>query len=471
MTGAKSLGGFLRPLARRTGLEPTDSLMTEPMDQKKLPILSQLNFLRAQRPQLLWSSLALAIVSGFGMVAAFATAPTTAEIESVSQPVLVELPRPAIEGSALDGRPFVREERLSRSDTFAALARRLAISDPAAMQFIVDDPVARKIYAELRPGKVITASTLPNGRLQTLSFPLNDNAHAIAIDRIGDGFQARKVALEIESRTEHKSGEIRSSFFAAADAADLPDAVAMQLVSVFDGEVDFHRDLRRGDRFLVVYEAGWHKGRMVRSGRILAAEFTVGGKTHRAIWFNDGSENGNYYTPEGRSLRASFFRSPIEFSRITSGFAMRFHPILQEWRAHRGVDYGAPTGTPVRATADGVVEEVGRQNGYGNLVVLRHGSRYSTLYGHLNGFAGGLRRGARVQQGEVIGFVGQTGMATGPHLHYEFRIDDVQVDPTRLALPSHSVLDGAQLAAFRATVSGHVLRLDRLRGPQLAQAD
>lgn len=441
------------------------------MFKKKPEILSQLLRLRGDAPRLLWLGLALTSIGAFGGMTAYATAPGIQEIAVVQQTVVEAIGRPPIEKLPDINAPFIREERIGSSDTYGMLARRLGIGDPTAFQFILTDPIAQKIFEELRPGKVVTASTLADGQLVKLSFPLNDQVNAIVVEKRDGQFSARQTPLAMEYRTLMKSGTIRSSFFAAADAVDLPDSVTTQMADIFGGEIDFHRNLRRGDRFSVVYEMGFVNGRAARAGKILAAEFVNDGVAHRAVWFADGSTEGAYYTPEGRSLKTAFLRSPIEFSRISSGFSMRMHPILQTWRAHRGVDYVAPIGTPIRATADGVVEEATRQNGYGNLVVLRHGAQYSTWYGHLDGFAHGLRRGMSVGQGQIIGYVGRTGWATGPHLHYEFRINDVQQDPLKVAMPTGRVLSASQLATFRQMAAEQMAALDRIRAVNLAQLD
>lgn len=245
------------------------------------------------------------------------------------------------------------------------------------------------------------------------------------------------------------SGEIRSSLFAATDEAGIPDAVAVQLAEIFSGVIDFHRGLRKGDRFWLVYEQNLRDGEAASSGRVIAAEFSNGDATHSAYWFEPRGQRGAYYTADGKSLRRQFLMSPLEFSRVTSGFsAARFHPVLQEWRAHRGVDYGAPTGTKVRATADGVVETASYSGGYGNLVVIAHGGNYSTAYGHLSGFGPGIRKGARVNQGDTIGFVGATGLATGPHLHYEFRVKGAQIDPRSVRMAEVAPLTGDSRNAF-----------------------
>jgi murein DD-endopeptidase MepM/ murein hydrolase activator NlpD len=265
------------------------------------------------------------------------------------------------------------------------------------------------------------------------------------------------------------SGEIQTSLFAAADAAGLSDGVAVQLADIFSSEVDFHRDLRPGDRFAVVFEAFYSNGEFVRTGRIVAAEFTNAGRTYRAIYFEDAQGRGGYYTPEGKNMRKTFLRSPLEFSRISSGFSTsRLHPILNSWRAHQGVDYAAPGGTRVRATADGYVQFVGQRGGYGNLIVVQHNNAYSTAYGHLSAFANGLHAGQRVNQGDVIGFVGMTGLATGPHLHYEFRINGVHQNPLRLAVPPGPPMTNELRTAFEESVRPLLEQLELVSGMNLA---
>jgi murein DD-endopeptidase MepM/ murein hydrolase activator NlpD len=260
--------------------------------------------------------------------------------------------------------------------------------------------------------------------------------------------------------------------FAATDSAGLSDMVALQLAEIFSSEIDFHRDLRPGDRFGVVYEALYNEGEVVRTGRILAAEFTNDRETYRALYFRDNQGRGGYFTPDGRNVRKAFLRSPLEFSRITSGFSQaRLHPVLNVWRAHKGVDYGAPVGTRVRVTADGRVQFVGRQGGYGNLVVVRHNNGYATAYGHLSGFAKGLRPGQRVSQGDIIGFVGKTGLATGPHLHYEFRVGGVHQNPLRFATPPGQPIARDARAAFDETSHTLLERLELIRDMTLAAAN
>lgn len=401
-----------------------------------------------------WLTVGLAGCSLLGMVAAFAIVPDSEDNRAPLQTVLEQLALPATTLIASEDATFLREERVQRSDTIASLMSRLGIVDQQAFDFINQNSAAQTVARQLRPGKTVTAKTNEAGELRTLYFPLNGKDAMLVIERRGDDFVASEQSMQFDTQTVIKSGEIRSSLFAATDAAGIPDAIATQLAEIFSSEIDFHRDLRKGDRFALVYETLSYRGQAVRSGRILSAEFTNNQKTYYAYWFQSEAGKGAYYTADGKSLRTAFLRSPLEFSRVTSGFTTaRFHPILQRWRAHKGVDYGAPTGTKVRAVSDGIVEFAGRQNGYGNLIVLKHQGNYSTAYGHLNGFASGIRNGARVSQGDTIGYVGQTGLASGPHLHYEFRVNNQQVNPLTVALPTAIPLAASQLARYKQTIA------------------
>jgi murein DD-endopeptidase MepM/ murein hydrolase activator NlpD len=238
------------------------------------------------------------------------------------------------------------------------------------------------------------------------------------------------------------SGTINSSMFAATDDARIPDAVATQLTEVFSTDVDFHRQLRKGDTFSVIYEALTADGEPITwgaaaTGRVLAAEFVNNGRSYSAVWFQDAQGKGAYYGLDGQSKKRAFLASPLEFSRVTSGFAMRMHPILNSWKQHKGVDYGAPSGTPIRAVGDGVVEFAGWQNGYGNVVEVKHSSQRSTVYAHMSRID--VKRGARIEQGQHIGAVGMTGWATGPHLHFEVKVNGVQEDPMIMARSAETI--------------------------------
>lgn len=422
------------------------------MDIKESRILthshSPIDRLRRHR----WAAAAIGGVSLLGMVAAFAIAPPGDKPGVALTTVLEQLPAPTATLLQIDDASFLREERVRRSDTVASLMNRLGITDPEAMQFIRSNRQTQEMARHLLPGNTVRARSSDSGELDTLYVELPGKDAMLAVERRGDGFVAHEQALELTPRTVVKSGEIRHSLFGATDEAGIPDAIAMQMVAIFGSEVDFHRDLRKGDRFSLVYEALTHRGQVVRSGRILAAELVNDEKVLQAYWFQPEQGEGAYYAADGSSVRKAFLRSPIEFSRITSGFSgARFHPILRTWRAHKGVDYGAPAGAGIVAVADGIVATAESQRGYGNLIVLKHQGNYSTAYGHLKNFAKGIRKGAHVRQGDTIGYVGQTGLATGPHLHYEFRVKDKQVDPLAISLPRTIPLTGSLMAQFEAS--------------------
>jgi murein DD-endopeptidase MepM/ murein hydrolase activator NlpD len=257
------------------------------------------------------------------------------------------------------------------------------------------------------------------------------------------------INYQLDAYPVYREGTIESSLFEAAADADIPEDVIMNLVGIFGWDIDFSLDIRRGDRFGIVYEELYRDDVKIRSGRILAARFINNGKTYRAVLYTDPEGNSDYYSPDGKSMRKAFLRSPVEFSRISSRFSnKRWHPILSKWRSHKGVDYAAPRGTPVKAAGDGKVIHVGTQGGYGRLVVIRHGGRYTTAYGHLNGYARGIRVGAKVKQGQIIGYVGSSGLATGPHLHYEFRVNGVHRNPLTVKLPEAEPVQPSYLADF-----------------------
>ncbi|HEY2862591.1 MAG TPA: peptidoglycan DD-metalloendopeptidase family protein [Casimicrobiaceae bacterium] len=386
-----------------------------------------------------------------GGVAAFGFAPGMAEPDMAMQRIVRDLALPALKLAAT-GDGYWREARIERGDTLGSVLARLSVNDAAAQQFLRTDQGAHPLY-QLMPGKSVRVETDDDGRLLSLRY-MAQGGSLLSVERRADGFAAASTPSGYDVRTELRAGEIRSSLFGAADAVGLPDTVTMQLAEVFSGDVDFYHDLRHGDRFAVVYEVRDVDGAPAGTGRLIAAEFVNKGVRYRAFLWRaaDGSES--YYTQDGKNLRKAFLRSPVEFTRITSGFSLsRFHPFLQTWRAHKGVDFAAPMGTPVRAAADGKVMVAGRQNGYGNVVILQHAGANSTVYAHLSRFAAGTKPGARVGQGAVIGYVGQTGWATGPHLHYEFRVNNVQRNPMTIALPDAPPLAAADTAAYLAEIA------------------
>jgi murein DD-endopeptidase MepM/ murein hydrolase activator NlpD len=400
---------------------------------QKANILSQ----RPSRPGLgrrLAAGIALLVVPALTLVTAFGIAPATTGSPEAGELVIQPLELPGIQPVAIDDQRFLSQERVLRGDTVAALFERLGVRDPRAMEFLRADATGRTLFRQLVPGRMLQAQTGADGRLLALRYFVS-NASLLEVEGTGSGFAARQRAVAEAPRLVYKSATIRSSLFAATDAAGIPDAIAMQVARVFATDIDFHTDLRRGDRFSVVYEMIYEAGELVAPGRILAAQFVNAGRAYEAVLFQDDEGGDAYYSLDGSSRAKAFLRSPVEFSRVSSGFGGRFHPIFNNWRAHTGVDFAAPRGTRVIATADGHVAAAGVRGGYGNAVEIRHGGGVSTLYAHLSGFAKGIRAGARVRQGDPIGFVGATGYATGPHLHYEFKMAGIHQDPMRVALP------------------------------------
>ena len=442
------------------------------MEHPKSPILAHSNRTIERLLRHRWAIAGVGSVALFGVVTAFATAPAGEEEPVQLQTVLEQLSTQSAVLLNSTEHVFLREERIQRADNIASLLTRLGISEPAALDFIRRNEATQAIARQLRPGKTVTARTSELGNLHTLYFPLNGKDAVLVVERSGDSFRASEQTLPLQTNVVVRSGEIRNSLFGATDAAGIPDAIATQLAEIFAADIDFYRDLRKGDRFSIVYEAMTHHGQPVRSGRILAAEFANNNRNYSAYWHQGSQGKGGYYSADGKPMRKAFLRTPLEFSRVTSGFSnARLHPVLQITRAHKGIDYGAPTGTKVRSVADGVVDFAGRQGGYGNLIVLKHQGAYTTAYGHLNGFASGIKKGARVSQGDTIGYVGQTGVATGPHLHYEFRVNGQQVNPMAINLPAAQPLDAQQMAAFKKSSSAHQTHLDLAKQQTVASIE
>lgn len=376
---------------------------------------------------------------------------------------------------AQDGtEKYMREERIRAGDTLATLLHRLGVDDDAAETFIKKDKTAKAIM-QLRSGKRVLAQTDDNGNLLWLRASVVDAQDVpvknISVARKGDGFVAQEAPVKLERRVEMHAREIKTTLFAAtdsdADGARLPDSVVRQILEMFSTNIDFRSDVKRGDRFNVVYETFWQDGEFVKAGRILAGEFTNRGVTHQSVWFEDpaSKSGGGYYSFDGKALKRGFLKSPLEVTRISSGFSMRVHPISGNWKAHKGVDFAAPTGTPIRAAADGVVDFASTQNGYGNVIVLKHWNNYSTAYAHMSRFAAGLKKGQKVSQGDLIGYVGSTGWSTGAHLHYEFRVNGEAKDPTKLDMIAQAPLTPAEMARFKA-VSGEIAHRFALLRPQ-----
>ncbi len=420
-------------------------------------------------PRTLALAVALAL-AGFG-AAAYGIAQGAPDAADLPRRVVTEIVTPAdvlpqLEALAGHELALYRSDQTRAGDSAETLLARLGVTDSEAVAFLRRDPLARKL-TEGRAGKLLRAAVTPGGRLEELTAryaPADSTLAATHFERLrvvrGENgrFGASTEAAPLATTVRLGSGTIRSSLFAATDESGIPDAVAVQMAEAFSVDIDFHRELRKGDTFSVVYETLTADGEPITwnnaAGRLIAAEFINRGQPHSAVWFKDESGRGGFYDLDGKSKRRSFLASPMEFSRVTSGFAMRMHPILNQWRAHKGVDYGAPTGTPVRSVAQGTVRVAGWQNGYGNVVEIDHANGKSTVYAHLSRID--VRKGQRIEQGDRIGAVGATGWATGPHLHFEFKVRGEQVNPVAMARSSEAVELGPAARQRFAGVAGQI---------------
>ncbi|MDI1247077.1 MAG: M23 family metallopeptidase [Rhodoferax sp.] len=398
---------------------------------------------------------ALLLGGGGGAFAVASLAPDAADVpvremlETVQPLAFADYSRDAAPAYVL-----YRTDSTRTSDTADTLLKRLGIDDAQAAAYLRADNSARQILLG-HSGRQLTAEALSDQRLNKITArwaaDTDGEFRRLIIERNGNGFTTRTDTAALSASSQLASGTIQSSLFAATDEAKIPDAIAVQLAEIFSGDIDFRRELRKGDRFSVVYETLEGDGEPLRTGRVLSAEFVNAGKSYQAMWFNESvtgqavsgmqsgkpSSKGGYYTLDGKSLRRAFLSSPVAFSRVSSGFAMRFHPVLKQMRAHLGTDFAASTGTPARTVGDGVVTFSGVQNGYGNVVFIKHRGETETVYAHLSQLL--VKRGDKVNQGQTIGLVGSTGWATGPHLHFEVRNNGVQQDPMKVAQKSETV--------------------------------
>ena len=318
------------------------------------------------------------------------------------------------------------------------------------MPRLLTDDTVKQYLSNLKIGQELEIHQLPDGGFQSLTTRVG-NDRRITINRTNDDFEVASIDLPLEKERVVTSGTIQQSLYLAAQQADLKQSTIMELADIFQWELDFAKDIRKGDQFSLVYDRLYREGRYIGDGDILAAEFIRGGKTHRAIRFTTDDGTTGYYSPDGKSKRRTFMRHPVDVVRITSRFnPNRLHPVLHQLRAHRGVDYGSPTGSPIYATADGKVAFSGVKGAYGNTVVLQHGKKFSTLYAHMSKIAEKSKSGARVKQGDVVGYVGKTGRVTGPHLHYEFRVNNKQIDPLKVELPAAQPIDSKYLPELKA---------------------
>ena len=394
-------------------------------------------------------------------------APETVTHEAlVSETAVAETTLPETTAGSMPGNDW-HEVTVKSGDSLAVIFSRLDIS-PQQLGNLLELGGAVKCLKKIYPGQHIRLQTAGNKDLLALSYPI-DKLSSLEVRRVGDEFTASTTHRIPEHLVRTASVEISNSLFLSAQEAGLSDGLIMELAGIFAWDIDFALDIRKGDQFTVLYEEQFLDGENIGGEKILAAEFVNRGKQHHAFRYTDESGESEYYSLNGKSMRKTFLRTPVEFSRISSRFSLgRKHPVLNRIRAHKGVDYAAARGTPVKATANGKIIYRGKKGGYGNTIIVQHGTRYSTLYAHLSKYRSGLKTGSRVKQGQTIGYVGSTGLATGPHLHYEFRVDDVHRDPLRVKLPGAESLDKKYRDDFDVKAQALLAQLKLVQDVQLA---
>lgn len=411
-----------------------------------------------------------AVVLQFALVAGLATLallPRVNEEHQVAHASVPEAPAPQAPAAPQEASLAFStiDVVVMRNDTMDRLFRRLELN-LADLAMLRNLPDLGSQVDRLKPGEMLRFMHR-DGELMGLERKLSDS-ETLQVTRDEHGFSSNVLENPLEVHTRTASATIHNSLFQAAGEAGLTDRVAFDLAEIFQYDIDFVLDIQAGDRFTVVYEEVFQDGAPLRIGNILAAKFVNEGREYRAVRYVDSQGRGQYYSPDGKSLRKAFMRSPVQFSRVSSRFNLsRKHPVLNRIRAHKGVDYAAPTGTPVRAAGEGRVRFVGRQGGYGNVIELEHGSGVVTVYGHLSRFAPKLRRGQRVELAQVVGYVGSTGLATGPHLHYEYRVRGVHKNPQTVPLPDAEPIPGAERERFLTATADLVNTLDLPLGPIL----
>ena len=410
--------------------------------------------------------------------AASKATPLTASVQqtTVTEPVntLATVPELLEETPESNQAPLAREVtvKVEQGDTLSAIFARLDLGHSLLMSMLEQDKNTRQ-FTNLKLDQELLFAFDEQGQLERISSKLSP-LESIELNRNPDTghYNFSKHTHETTHVETTARGTIDSSLFGATQAAGIPYNLALNMANVFAYDIDFARDLRTGDSFEVVYEQKMLDDQIVGTGNILAARFTNKGKTLTAVRYVDKSGQPSYYNSDGTSSRRAFIRTPVDFSRISSKFNPgRKHPVLNKIRAHRGVDYAAPTGTPIKATGNGKIAFVGNKNGYGKTIIIQHGGKYRTLYAHMNGYAKGMRNGSTVSQGQVIGYVGKTGLATGPHLHYEFHVNGTHIDPLSHKLPTADPIPKSEMARFKQATQPYIAMLDQAKPTLLAKAE
>ncbi|WP_304640793.1 peptidoglycan DD-metalloendopeptidase family protein [Pseudomonas sp.] len=397
--------------------------------------------------------------------------PAETALTSEASPLVVQSVVQAAEAKQAAEKPRAPTDWLSitvaTGNTLSVLFSQVGLS-AGTMHAVLGSSKDAQRFTRLRVGQVLEFKLDEQGELQSMRSKISD-LETIRVDREGDKFAFSRDKIKPEVSTGFAYGTIDSSLFLSAQRAGLSHNLTMQMANIFGYDIDFARQIRQGDTFEVLFEELHVGDKRVGTNNILAARFVNRGKTYTAIRYTDKHGQSSYYRADGSSMRKAFIRTPVEFARISSRFNPgRRHPVLNTIRAHRGVDYAAPTGTPIMATGDGRVVHVGRKGGYGNTVIIKHGQKYQTLYAHLSRYANNVRVGSNVSQGQVIGYVGATGLATGPHLHYEFLVNGTHVDPLGIDLPVSDPVPQSERAAFMALSNKMMASLDQQRNTQLA---
>jgi len=397
----------------------------------------------------------------------------TASQNIIEQSTSLEIPnRPNNEAEQLTITPELpgqwQTATVKSGDNLSLLFERNNLS-PQELYKVTSNKTAAKQFKRLYPGNEIKLRIDENKLIElSYEFDLGKSLHMV---RNEDSFDAEIIERPLEYRTAQATATIADSLFLSAQAAGLSDKLTMELAGIFGWDIDFALDIRQGDHFAVIYEEAFLDGEKVRDGNIVAAAFTNRGKSFEAIRYRDSNNHTDYYSADGHSMRKAFLRTPVDFSRISSRFNLkRKHPVLNRIRAHKGVDYAASRGTPIKATGDGKIIHRGKKGGYGSTVIIQHGSSYSTLYAHLSNYARGIRSGSRVKQGQIIGYVGSSGLATGPHLHYEFRVNGSVRNPLTVKLPDAQPLSKEFLADFKQQANQLMVSLNLLNQSSLALA-
>ncbi|MBX9755074.1 MAG: peptidoglycan DD-metalloendopeptidase family protein [Pseudomonadaceae bacterium] len=356
---------------------------------------------------------------------------------------------------------------VSNGDTLSTVFAKVGLTTNDLHEAVNSSKDA-KSFSNLNVGQVLEFDLSASGQLKRLQSKLSD-LESISLDKTAQGYAFKRELIKPDLRATYTRGVINSSLSQSAQRAGLSHSLTMDMASVFGYDIDFSEDIREGDEFELVYEQKVIKDKAVGTGNILSARFTNRGKTFTAVRYTNKQGSTSYYTAEGNSMRKAFIRSPVDFARISSGFSMgRMHPILNKIRAHKGIDYAAPRGTPIKAAGDGRVLLAGRQSGYGNVVIIQHGNSYKTLYGHMQGFAKNVRTGSSVKQGQVIGYIGTTGLSTGPHLHYEFQVNGRHVNPLSIKTAMADPIGGADKQRFIQQSKPLMARMDQEKSSMLA---